>query len=46
MHTTIKNKEYFSHLEMGEINVNTISDSAKLIQFHAQQVIFSINNFV
>lgn len=30
MHTTLKNEKYFSHIEKGEINVNTISDSANL----------------
>ena len=31
-HTILKNKNYFSHLKLGEINVNTISGSVKLIE--------------
>ena len=31
-HTILKHKKYFSYLEMGEINVNTICGSAKLIE--------------
>ena len=31
-HTIFKNKKYFSHLTLGEDNVNTISGSRKLIE--------------
>ncbi|PIM98031.1 hypothetical protein CDL12_29492 [Handroanthus impetiginosus] len=31
-HTILKNKNYFAYLKLGEINVNTISGSVKLIE--------------
>ena len=32
MYTIFKEKKYFSHLTLGEANVNTISGSTKLIE--------------
>ena len=31
-YTIFKNKKYFSHLTLGEVNVNTRSDNTKLIE--------------
>ena len=50
-HTILTNKRYFSSLEMGETNVNTISGSAKLIEssgratpFLPEEIKIVINN--
>ena len=39
-HTILKYEKYFSHLTMGETNVNTISGSAQLIEGSGRATIF------